>query len=227
MGKRKRLQPHQLETDSSDQDEFLDEPPDEDATALPAILPPPVTQDEMRDHGSPILRAAKTVTKRGKELKHRTISDLDEKDLQVRELGLGLSMFGLAEVYGERLQHMAGVLLALEKRVFSPEMLAALPPSALMEMYRLASQATESSAKFISGTLSTLNLDAIRARLVDMKLIETEHGEGGDFQDDPTITDAEIVEPTESLEGATNAHILESLHMQDADEDVKNIDPDA
>ena len=88
--------------------------------------------------------------------------------LEMRELMMGLALVGTGELYAARLQRLAGAVHALEKRVFSEEFLAKMSPGSLMELYKLAVDETNKSAKYMAGILTTIDMDTIRNRLVEL-----------------------------------------------------------
>ena len=85
---------------------------------------------------------------------------------QACELMMVLSLLGVGEAYVESLQRLIDSVHALEKRVFSEEVLAKLKPGELTDLYKLSVNETDKRAKYIAGLLATVDGDATRTRLV-------------------------------------------------------------
>ena len=135
---------------------------------LPTIAGP--TAEELAAHRSSFLEQASLVSQHGDNPQTDTHKEiLSDTAFQRQELKIRRLALGVGKVYIARLQRLAGVVPALEKRLFSGEGSAQLSRADLIKLYRLASAELNKSGKFLMYVLSNVNMDALRERLAALR----------------------------------------------------------
>ena len=139
--------------------------PDLPPPAAPIIIDGPTAQ-ELAVHGSEFMIQALLVKARADHPDLPPLAEIMKEDaFQARELMMVLSLLGVGEAYVGSLQRLLGAVHALEKRLFSEEVLTELTPATLTALYKLAVNETDKRAKYIAGVLATIDTDATRTRL--------------------------------------------------------------
>ena len=135
------------------------------APAAPIKIEGPTAQ-ELAAHGSEFMTQALLVKAKADHPDASSLADVMKDDaFQARTLMMVLSLLGVGEAYVGSLQRLIGAVHALEKRLFSEEVLAELTPATLTALYKLSVNETDKRAKYIAGVLATIDTDATRTRL--------------------------------------------------------------
>lgn len=143
----------------------VDGPDDIPAPAQKTVQGP--TAQELADHGSQFMTQALLVKARADHPDDPPTGDIMKDDaFQALELMMVLALFGLGEFYAGRLPRLMGTMTALERRVFSEEVLADLTPGSLSDLYKLSVNEANRCAKYITDLLATVNGDATRTKLM-------------------------------------------------------------
>ena len=142
---------------------------------IPAPFPVPdiagPSAQELAAHDSAFLTQAILVQQKGDTPALPIHDDVMTADaFAMREIMLGLSFLGVGEIYATRIRRLAGVVQALEQRVFSEAFLAHLSLAARMEMYQGAVSESDKSAKSLAAVVASVDLDTIRPRFMALRV---------------------------------------------------------
>lgn len=97
---------------------------------------------------------------------------------RIKGLGLQLVLMGLAEVQALRMSKLAGMVISLEDKLMNKEMLRNLEPKQLFSLYRMSTEALESSSNFVERTIKNMNWKEVEGQLVEAQAAEASEGDG-------------------------------------------------
>jgi hypothetical protein len=87
-------------------------------------------------------------------------------DWRVKELGLTLTLFGLAELQSRRIQSLSGLVYELEKEVFAVDNIRQLEPTKLIKLYEMGTASLRESAEYVKNTIKSIDWNQVEAQLI-------------------------------------------------------------
>jgi hypothetical protein len=87
-------------------------------------------------------------------------------DWRIKEVGLQLTLFGLAEVQAKRVSNLSALVYNLESQVFSDETIRNLEPSKLLSLYKMGVEALNESSSYVRSTLKSIDWGNVEAQLL-------------------------------------------------------------
>lgn len=144
--------------------------------------------DSNNDNILDSLNENKTI-KYAMKLIDRPASQLSE--FKVKELGLQLVLFGLAEVQAMRVNQLAGLVFSMEKLVFDNDNLRELEPKKLIDLYRIGIDSLRETSEYVKSTLKTIDWAAVESQLLTIQT-DVSHN-------DTTMSDSDVRRITNEL----------------------------
>ncbi|QIG71471.1 hypothetical protein EVB32_359 [Rhizobium phage RHph_TM39] len=87
-------------------------------------------------------------------------------DWRIKEVGLQLALFGLAEVQAKRVSNLSALVYNLESQVFSEDTIRNLEPSKLVGLYKMGVEALNESSSYVRSTLKSIDWGNVEAQLL-------------------------------------------------------------
>jgi hypothetical protein len=91
---------------------------------------------------------------------------IDFNSWRIKELGLTLTLFGLAEQQAARIQKLSTLVFNLEQEVFSTENIRELEPAKLLNLYKLGTEALRDSSQYIKDTIKSVDWTQVESQLI-------------------------------------------------------------
>lgn len=91
---------------------------------------------------------------------------VDFNSYRTKELGLTLTLFGLAEMQSKRIQKLSTLVFNLEQEVFSTENIRELEPAKLLNLYKLGTEALRDSSQYIKDTIKSVDWTQVESQLI-------------------------------------------------------------
>lgn len=95
------------------------------------------------------------------------------QDWRVKELGLQLVLFGLAEVQARRVSNLSSMVYNLEGKVFEDDNIRNLEPSKLLQVYKMGVEALKESSDYVRSTLKSIDWTTVEAQLIAVAASES------------------------------------------------------
>jgi hypothetical protein len=90
----------------------------------------------------------------------------DFNSYRIKELGLTLTLLGMAELQAKRIQKLSSLVFNLEQEVFSTENIRELEPAKLLNLYKLGTDALKESSQYIKDTIKSVDWNSVEAQLI-------------------------------------------------------------
>jgi hypothetical protein len=97
---------------------------------------------------------------------------------RIKELGLNLVLFGLAEQQALRLAKISTYLNTLEDKLFTEERLEELQPAQIMDLYRQVKDSLGTSYNYVKSVTTGLNWTQMEASLLAVQAEDTRDPDG-------------------------------------------------
>ena len=101
---------------------------------------------------------------------------LDVSQYKIKELGLHLTLIGLAEVNAARVANLASKLYLLEREVFNESTIRELEPKKIIELYKMIVEATREASEYVSRTIKSTDWSAVESQLLQLSMEDPDAG---------------------------------------------------
>lgn len=134
-------------------------------------------------------------------LQFTSVNPSSFSEWKVKEVGLQLVLFGLAELQALRIQNLSSVVYTLENAVFDKNTIKELEPRRLLEMYQLSISSLNDSSNYVKNTLKTIDWTSIEAHIQTADIAGNTDKE---YQaEDLTLATADIIKRLRTLNPAS------------------------
>lgn len=108
-------------------------------------------------------------TSTGLSILERDNLEVSTKLLQLREIGIRITLQGIAEIHVSRLAKLSNILTKLEDEIFDEHVLESLTDSAKIERYNLLTQAINSHTNAAKSVLGNTDWASLEIKLQSIK----------------------------------------------------------
>lgn len=98
-------------------------------------------------------------------------------DWRIKELGLQLTLFGLAETQAKRIRVLSNAVHHLEEEVFRNENIKSLDPGKLINLYKIGTESLSEASSYVQKTINSLDWSTIEGLIIQLQ------NESGDNED--------------------------------------------